>query len=122
MLTRFKDPAERTRIVAEAEEALSARFGGAEGVYLPGVRRELTDVMREMNAGAGETIVRILETSSPGAILRFGAERDLVKILQHPTTSIACDCGASGSGRGSHPRNQGTYPRVLGRYVRRPAP
>ena len=118
MLTRFKDPAARTRIVAEAEEALSARFGGAEGVYLPGVRRELTDVMREMNAGAGETIVRILETSSPGAILRFGAERDLVKILQHPTTSIACDCGASGGGRGSHPRNQGTYPRVLGRYVR----
>ena len=118
MLERFKDPDARARIVAEAEEALDARFGGAAGVYLPGSRRELTDVMREMNAGAGETIVRILETGSPGAILRFGAERDLVKILQHPTTSIACDCGASGGGRGSHPRNQGTYPRVLGRYVR----
>jgi N-acyl-D-aspartate/D-glutamate deacylase len=118
MLGRFKDPDQRTRIVAEAEDALSARFGGPEGVYLPAARRELTDVMREMNAGAGETIVRILETSSPGAILRFGAERDLVKILQHPSTSIACDCGASAGGRGSHPRNQGTYPRVLGRYVR----
>jgi N-acyl-D-aspartate/D-glutamate deacylase len=118
MLERFKDPEQRTRIVAEAEEALSARFGGPEGVYLPAARRELTDVMREMNAGAGETIVRILETGSPGAILRFGAERDLVKILQHPSTAIACDCGASAGGRGSHPRNQGTYPRVLGRYVR----
>lgn len=118
MLERFKDPDVRARIVAEAEEALNARFGGAAGVYLPGARRELTDVMREMNAGAGETILRILETASPGAILRFGAERDLVRILQHPTTSIACDCGASAGGRGSHPRNQGTYPRVLGRYVR----
>jgi N-acyl-D-aspartate/D-glutamate deacylase len=118
MLARFKDPDTRSRIVAEAEEALTARFGGPEGVYLPGSKVELVNAMREMNVGAGEAIVRILETSSPAAILRFGAERDLVKILQHPTTSIACDCGASGEGRGSHPRNQGTYPRVLGRYVR----
>jgi hypothetical protein len=85
-----------------------------------------------MNASAGETVVRLLETGNQGAILRFGAEDDLIKILQHPTTSIACDCGASlpsrpsrASGRpelaerrGSHPRNQGTYPRVLGHYVR----
>jgi N-acyl-D-amino-acid deacylase len=118
MLERFKDPAMRSRIVSEAEEALAARFGGPEGVYLPATRRELTAIMREMNVAAGEAIVRILETGSPGAILRFGAERDLVKILQHPTTSIACDCGASATGRGTHPRNQGTYPRVLGRYVR----
>jgi N-acyl-D-aspartate/D-glutamate deacylase len=118
MLARFKDPDARARIVAEAEEALTARFGGAEGVYLPAAKLELVAVMREMNVGTGEAIVRILETGSPGAILRFGAERDLVKILQHPTTSIACDCGASGEGRGTHPRNQGTYPRVLGRYVR----
>jgi N-acyl-D-aspartate/D-glutamate deacylase len=118
MLERFKDPAMRSRIVAEAEEALAARFGGPEGVYLPSTRRELTDIMRELNVTAGEAIVRTLEAGSPGAILRFGAERDLVKILQHPTTSIACDCGASAGGRGTHPRNQGTYPRVLGRYVR----
>ena len=118
MLARFKDPEARARIIAEAEEALTARFGGPEGVYLPGPKLELVNVMKEMNVGAGEAIVRILETGSPGAILRFGAERDLVKILQHPTTSIACDCGASGEGRGTHPRNQGTYPRVLGRYVR----
>ena len=121
MLARFKDPEARARIIAEAEEALTARFGGAEGVYLPGAKLELVNVMKEMNVGAGEAIVRILETGSPAAILRFGAERDLVKILQHPTTAIACDCGASGEGRGSHPRNQGTYPRVLGRYVRETA-
>lgn len=52
-----------------------------------------------------------------GAILRFGSEADLVKNLQHPTTSMACDCGASTATR-VHPRFYGSYPRVLGRYVR----
>lgn len=118
MLERFADAALRPRIVVEAEEAMQARFGGPQGVYLPGVKRELTDVMRELQVSAGEAVVRLLESDNMGAILRFGAEDDLVKILQHPATSIACDCGAIPSGRGSHPRFYGTYPRVLGRYVR----
>ena len=75
----------RARIVKESEEAMAARFGGPQGVYLPRTQQELTAVMKEMNAGAGETIVRILEQArDPGAILRFGAEEDLVKILQDP--------------------------------------
>ncbi|MDP3718747.1 MAG: amidohydrolase family protein [Acidobacteriota bacterium] len=118
MLKRFAEPAERARIITEAEQAMTARFGGPQGVYLPRTQQELTAVMKDMNAGAGETIVRILETTGdPGAILRFGSEADLVKILQHPTTSMACDCGASTATR-VHPRFYGSYPRVLGRYVR----
>ncbi len=118
MLKRFKEPETRARIVREAEEAMAARFSGPQGVYLPRTQQELTAVMKEMNAGAGETIVRILEqTGDPGAILRFGAEEDLIKILQDPVTSMACDCGASTATR-VHPRFYGSYPRVLGRYVR----
>jgi N-acyl-D-aspartate/D-glutamate deacylase len=118
MLKRFADPAQRARIITESEQAMTARFGGPQGVYLPRSQQELTAVMKEMNAGAGETIVRILETTGdPGAILRFGSEADLVKILQHPTTSMACDCGASLATR-VHPRFYGSFPRVLGRYVR----
>lgn len=118
MLLRLADPATRAKIVTEIEDAMMARFGGPDGVYLPASQRELTDAMRETGAGAGETVVRLLERENQGAILRFGSEADLVRILQHPTTSVACDCGASLPGRGSHPRNQGSYPRVLGRYVR----
>ncbi len=117
MLKRFKDPALRARIVAEAEQAMKARFGGPEGVFLPATKRELVDIMREQQASAGEAIVRVLEQGNATAILRFGVEADLVKILQHPATSIACDCGASTDTR-QHPRAFGTFPRVLGHYVR----
>jgi N-acyl-D-amino-acid deacylase len=66
---------------------------------------------------AGETVVRILERENPAMIATFGAEADLVTILQHPATSIACDCGATTNTR-QHPRAFGSFPRVLGRYVR----
>jgi hypothetical protein len=49
--------------------------------------------------------------------MRFGSETDLVRILQHPATSMACDCGATLNTR-QHPRAWGSFPRVLGRYVR----
>jgi N-acyl-D-aspartate/D-glutamate deacylase len=117
MLRRFADPKMRAQIIQEAEQAMTARFGGPQSVYLPRTQQQLTAVMKEMNAGAGEAVLRILEQGDPGAILHFGIEEDLVKILQDPITSMACDCGASTATR-VHPRFYGSYPRVLGRYVR----
>jgi len=120
MMQRLADGAQRSRIVAEADEALEARFGGPQGVFLPETQAELTDVMAETGAtSGGDAVVRILtrEESSPTSILRFGREDDLAAILAHPTTSIACDCDPS-DGSASHPRGYGTFPRVLGRYVR----
>ena len=52
MLKRFADPAQRARIVKEAETAMAARFGGPSGVYLPSLKRELTDGDARV-AGAG---------------------------------------------------------------------
>jgi N-acyl-D-aspartate/D-glutamate deacylase len=117
MLERFKDPALRAKIVAESESAMKARFGGPQGVYLPATQRELTDVMKEMDVSGGEAVVRLLEQENMGAILRFGSEADLVRIMQYPASSIACDCGAT-TATHTHPRMWGTFPRVLGHYVR----
>jgi N-acyl-D-aspartate/D-glutamate deacylase len=117
MRQRFADANERARIVAEIEEAMTQRFGGAAGVYLPSLKKQLVDVMEDMQAPPGEAVLRLLEQSNLSAILRFGHEDDLRAILRYPDASIACDCGATTSTT-THPRNYGTYPRVLGRYVR----
>jgi len=117
MLNRFRNPEMRARIAKEIEEAMDARFGGPSGVYLPQTQQQLVDVMRDLHAPAGEAVIQILEKQNAGAILRFGIEDDLVKILRNPSTAIACDCGASLETR-NHPRFYGAFPRVLGHYVR----
>ncbi|MGB1657202.1 MAG: amidohydrolase family protein [Longimicrobiales bacterium] len=87
-------------------------------MYLPERGVELTTMMQELDAtSGGDAVVRILESENPTAILRFGAESDLEGILRYASTSVACDCDAA-VGDVSHPRGYGTFPRVLGRYVR----
>jgi dihydroorotase/N-acyl-D-amino-acid deacylase len=47
------------------------------------------------------------------------SEDNLTRILQHPLVMVGTDGHLEVFGRFSnHPRNYGTYPRVLGRYVR----
>jgi N-acyl-D-aspartate/D-glutamate deacylase len=118
MRKRFHDAQLRPRIAREIEEAIAARFLSPENVYIPSKQRKLTDYMREWSAGAGESIMRILDQESPSAILTFGAESDLVELLRFPGSAIACDCGAAEERAAQHPRFFGTYPRVLGHYVR----
>jgi N-acyl-D-aspartate/D-glutamate deacylase len=114
MLKRFADPAQRQRIAQEAEQTIAARF---TDIYLPQTRRKLADVMSEMQVTAGEAVIRLLEQGNPSMIAHFGSEPDVQKILQYADTSIACDCGAS-TNTATHPRFYGSFPRVLGKYVR----
>ncbi|MBC7896487.1 MAG: amidohydrolase family protein [Cytophagaceae bacterium] len=115
---RIADPAQRQRIVAETDETIAARFTGPDGILVLSTRRRLSDYMKEFGTTSpGEAIVKIMETDTPSAILGFGQEDDLVKIMQYPAAAISCDCGAT-TGATGHPRNYGTFPRVLGRYVR----
>ena len=117
MLARFDNPELHPRIVREIEEAIQARFNGPAGVYLAGTKQELTAVMEQLHTSAGEAVIKTLQRGEQSVILRFGSEDDLVKILQNPVAAIACDCGATDS-LPSHPRYYGTFPRVLGHYVR----
>ncbi|MBL0170492.1 MAG: amidohydrolase family protein [Gemmatimonadaceae bacterium] len=118
MRERFADPALRARIIVEADQAITARFNGASSIVLNETGRKLSDIMQQQGAKTpGEAVVRVLETEFPSAILSFGAEADLRKILQYPDAVIACDCGAWTETR-AHPRGFGTFPRILGHYVR----
>jgi N-acyl-D-aspartate/D-glutamate deacylase len=118
MRERFKDPALRARIIAESNEAIAARFAGPEGIVLNQTGRRISDIMKERGlATPGEAVVSVLETEFPSMIATFGAEEDLVRFLQHPDIAVACDCGAWKETR-AHPRGFGTFPRILGHYVR----
>lgn len=118
--TRLRDPAVRGRLSAEVEQIIRLRFKGPEGVYVASLRRELTDLMAEWNVSAGEAVLRLNDQfgdNQPTTYLRFGAEGDLVEMLRHPDVAVSCDCGSLTVVAG-HPRAFGTFPRVLGHYVR----
>lgn len=118
MIERFQDRDLRGKIIQEAEKTMKLRFGGPTGVFLLDSQRELLDAMKAYGLDSpGETVIRLLEEENQGIIARFGKESDLIEIMQHPTASIACDCGASIAERG-HPRGWGSFPKVLGEYVR----
>jgi N-acyl-D-amino-acid deacylase len=118
MLKRFADATLRPRIAQEIEAAIKARILTPENIYVASHQRQFTEYMRERNAGAGETLISILEKESPSAIMKFGAESDLIELLRYPSSAISCDCGATEPRPSLHPRAFGTFPRVLGHYVR----
>lgn len=120
LYARFADAAARARIAADVEKVMSLRWNGPSGVYVSGLGRELTDLMAEWKVGAGEAIIRLNEAYRgrlPETYLRFGVDSDVVRMLRHPDVAVACDCGSLGVVAG-HPRAFGTFPAVLGRYVR----
>lgn len=81
-----------------------------------------------MAAWEVEAIDVALEIERRNAESRIGAvgftmsEDNLRRILAHPLVMIGTDAHLEVFGeRATHPRNYGTYPRVLGRYVREEA-
>ncbi len=53
------------------------------------------------------------------AIYHFMDEADVIRIMQHPQAMFETDGDPVGYGLGfPHPRSYGTFPRILGRYVR----
>ena len=118
LVRRLGDSTLRARIIREVDEGVRARVGGGENIRVFGARtRTVAEAMAETGAhSAGDAIARILDAESPTMIATFGIEPDLIKIMQYPDAVIACDCGASRNA--AHPRFFGSFPRVLGHYVR----
>ena len=63
------------------------------------------------------------EDGAPGMVIFYGHEDDVKRIMKHPLHMVGTDagcCNVEGPfciGK-PHPRHYGTYPKVLGKYVR----
>ncbi len=95
-----------------AAEATDVLIGASEP-HPEAAGRWLEDLAQEWGCGQDEAIERL---KPAGAIYFQMADEDLERILAYPRTMVGSD-GLPGMAH-PHPRLWGTFPRVLGRYVR----
>jgi len=118
---RLSDPVLRQRIISETEAGIALRLGQDADLFVSDTGKSIREEMKDRGVGMGEAIAQLLEVSDMRGIFTFGSEEDLRSIMSFSEAAISCDCGAitdTGGGNWPHPRFYGTFPRVLGRYVR----
>ena len=132
-LSRLSDSATAGRIRAETLAKIEL-LGGWNNVMVTSVRdsadkaaegRRLGDYSRDAGGDPYELAAALIRRSRGGVGMAGFAmsEKNLERILAHPLGMVCSDGGAFAvdgpTHRGSpHPRGLGTFPRVLGRYVR----
>ena len=140
MIARLKDPQTRERLKREISadsktwENIYLGSGGPSGILIGAV------VNRELESWQGKRLSEIAsdqkkdpldalfdfiiaDHGQTGAIFFMMKESDMQAALKSPFVSICTDSGARATdgplaGSKSHPRGWGTYPRILGKYVR----
>jgi N-acyl-D-aspartate/D-glutamate deacylase len=138
-IERLKDPALRARMRREIEATIdgwenlvaAAGFDGIQIASLPPeadqslLGKRLSQVAAERGEDPWDTLFRLLiETEGRvGALYHMMSEDDVRTGMRYGYVTIGTDASAvrpeGELGRGQpHPRAYGTFPRVLGRYVR----
>lgn len=133
-LARIRDPETRARIRREILQGrlASARGGNrGEAVFIarcpahPDCEgKNLVQLAGQQGLpptpeSATEMALRLLEDGPVSAVNFLMDEADVRAFLQDPEILVCTDGGVTRYGEGvPHPRNYGTYPRLLGRYVR----
>lgn len=133
LLERLADPEIRDRIAGEIRESgFYSRIDGPSGVLISHIpnadleqfeRMRLSEIAEKMGRDPVDALLHLLESSphSPQAIYFSMKEEDMRLALAKPWVSVGADSGAVvGEMRnsGAHPRAYGTFPRVVGHYVR----
>jgi len=140
MLARLKDPAQRERIKKDMDDANATwenqwyGAGGGDGILLTSVLNDglrkyegmtLAQIGKAMGRDPRDAVMDLViadrgESSTVNAVM---SEDDVRTALAHPLVGIGTDSGAKAEdGRlaesKSHPRAWGSFPRILGHYVR----
>ena len=140
MIARLKDPGTRERLKKEIQtdsqdwENIYLGSGGPGGILIGAVTnreleawqgKRLSEIATAQNKDPLDALFDfiIADHGQTGAIFFMMQESDMKAALKSPFVSICTDSGARATdgplaGSKSHPRGWGTYPRILGRYVR----
>src|SRR5712691_11594603 len=140
MIARLRDPKTRERLKWEISadsktwENIYLGSGGPSGILIGAVvnreleswqGKRLSEIASEQNKAPLDALFDfiIADHGQTGAIFFMMKESDMQAALKSPFVSICTDSGARATdgplaGSKSHPRGWGTYPRILGKYVR----
>ena len=140
MIARLKDPATRERLKKEIGadsndwENIYLGSGGPSGILIGSVvnrdlessqGKRLSEIATAQNKDPLDALFDfiIADRGQTGAIFFMMSEADMNAALKSPLVSICTDSSARATdgplaGSKSHPRGWGTYPRILGHYVR----
>ena len=124
MLARLRDPEVRRRVRREMVESLDRR-GGAERIQFrrhqadPSIEgRTLAAVAAEREQDPIETALALIEEGGPGIVSFNMTDADVELFMSQSWVMTCTDGGLVQMGSGvPHPRNYGTYPRKLRKYV-----
>jgi N-acyl-D-amino-acid deacylase len=135
-LGRLRDPETRNKIRREVAESLARGVAGATAETILFGRtpyeahrgfqgKRIAEIAREMGVEPAEAILELIDKAEGmTSAVYFGMrEEDVELALSQPWVTIGSD-GTALSPEGilarahPHPRSYGTFPRVLGRYVR----
>ncbi len=141
MLARLRDPAQRERIRKDMNDATATAWenqwygaNGGDGVMLssvlnPELRKyegmTLTDIGKAMGKDPRDAVMDLViaDKGESAVITAIMSEDDVRTALKHPLVGVGTDSGAQAedgklSESKSHPRAWGSFPRILGKYVR----
>ncbi len=141
MLPRLQDASLRERIKREMDDPKVTQWenqwfgsGGSDGVMVssvlnPDLRKyegmTLTEIGRAMGKDPRDALMDLViaDRGETSCVISIMKEEDVRTCLKHPFVSIDTDSPAKAedgplSESKSHPRAWGTFPRILGKYVR----
>ena len=135
MAAALRDPAQRSLLREASENGIDGGFAWLKATGYSSMRivrsddypdlagRYLSKLAAERQIEPFDLVCELLLGADSPVQITLGAilEEDVQELLAQPWNMVASDGGYTDSGsqsRGGHPRSTGTFPRVLGHYVR----